>query len=167
MSGELSSAPAPTTEDRREWVEFVALRLGERSDRLELGRVEQILDDPTVTDVPQSGPAIAGVTNLGSEIAVVVDGRALLGLSDRPPSAEPTLLLLDRGDARPTGLLVDDVAGIEAHHVDAIEAPDAAGFEPSVGRRWFRAVVVDPDRLDEPVGVLDLDAIVAGARGQS
>lgn len=167
MSGELTSAPASTTGDRREWVEFVALRLGGAPRLLELGRVEQILDGPTVTPVPRTAPTIAGVTNLGSEIPVVVDGRAVLGLPDRPPSADATLLLLERDDARPAGLLVDDVAGIEAHHVDAVAAPDEADWEPTADRRLFRAVVVDAENADEPVGVFDLDAILAEARDQS
>ncbi|MFC7080781.1 chemotaxis protein CheW [Halorussus caseinilyticus] len=134
MSGELSSAPTPDTgDDRREWVEFVRFGLGGGDYGLELGRVEQILDGPAVTPVPQTGPAIAGVANLGGEIPVVVDGRALLELPARAPDAETTLLLLDRGEGRPTGLLVDEVVGIDAHHVGRIDAPDASDWEPPSG----------------------------------
>ncbi|WP_137283529.1 chemotaxis protein CheW [Halorussus salinisoli] len=169
MSGELSSAPTTpeTTDDRHEWVEFVRFHLGDDDYGLELGRVEQILDDPTVTPVPQTGPAVAGVTNLGSEIPVVVDGRALLELPARAPDAETALLLLDRGEGRPTGLLVDDVAGIDAHHVENIDAPEDSDWEPPVRRRWFRAVVDDADRPGEPIGVFDLDVLVAKARAQA
>jgi chemotaxis signal transduction protein len=170
MSGELSSpeTPAQAPEDRREWVEFVHFRLGDEAYELELGRVEQILPDPSVTEVPQTGPAIAGVTNLGSEIPVVVEGRALLELPARPPADEATLLLLDRDDARPTGLLVDEVVGIEAHHVDSVAAPGTVDdWSLPVGPRWFRAVVDDPDRTGQPIGVFDLDAVVREARGQS
>lgn len=169
MSGDLSSAATTPerTESRREWVEFVRFGLGGDDYGLELGRVEQILDDPSVTPVPQTGPAIAGVTNLGSEIPVVVDGRALLELPARAPDAETTLLLLDRGDARPTGLLVDEVAGIDAHSVECIETPEDGDWEPSVRRRWFRAVVAASDRTDEPMGVFDVDVLVAEARGQA
>lgn len=48
--------------------------------------------------MPQTGRTIAGVTNLGSEIPVVVEGRALLELPERPTAPEPTPLLLDRDD---------------------------------------------------------------------
>ncbi|WP_276300543.1 chemotaxis protein CheW [Halorussus lipolyticus] len=169
MSGDLSNAgtiQAPG--DRREWVEFVNFNLGNESYALELGRVEQILADPDVTEVPQTGRTIAGVTNLGSEIPVVVEGRALLELPERPVAAEPTLLLLDRDDARPTGLLVDEVVGIEAHNVETVAPPGAVeDWSLPVGPRWFRAVVEDPDRAGQPIGVFDLDAIVREARGQS
>jgi chemotaxis signal transduction protein len=168
MSGDISAATPPeTTEDRREWVEFVRFPLGDHAYGLELGRVEQILSDPDVTPVPQTGPAIAGVTNLGSEIPVVVDARALLGLGAESPAGKPTLLLLDRGDARPTGLLVDEVAGIDAHHVDTVSVPHEAAWDPPVGRRWFRAVVEASERTGRPIGVFDLDVLVANARDQS
>lgn len=169
MSGELSSAgPVQASGDRREWVEFVDFNLGSEAYALELGRVERILADPSVTEVPQTGRAIAGVTNLGSEIPVVVEGRALLELPERPPAAEPTFLLLDRDDARPTGLLVDEVVGIEARHVDTVAPPGAVeDWSLPVGPRWFRAVVDDPDRAGQPIGVFDLDAVVREARGQS
>ncbi|UPV73435.1 chemotaxis protein CheW [Halorussus limi] len=168
MSGDISAATPPeTTENRREWVEFVRFPLGGRAYGLELGRVEQIVSDPDVTPVPQTGPAIAGVTNLGSELPVVVDAGALLGLADGAPADEATLLLLDRGDARPTGLLVEEVTGIDAHHVDTVAVPHEAAWDPPVGRRWFRAVVEASERTDEPIGVLDLDVLVANARDQS
>ncbi|UPV99479.1 chemotaxis protein CheW [Halorussus gelatinilyticus] len=167
MSGEIRATTPETTEDRREWVEFVRFPLGDHAYGLELGRVEQIVPDPDVTPVPQTGPAIAGVTNLGSEIPVVVDARALLGLTPGPDDAEPTLLVLDRDDDRPTGLLVEAVTGIDAHHVDTVAAPHEAAWDPPVGRRWFRAVVEDSERADRPIGVLDLDVVVDNARDQS
>lgn len=170
MSGELSSAEiAPETAgDRRDWVEFVRFRLGDDSYEFELGRVAQILRDPSVTEVPQTGPAIAGVTNLGGEMPVVIDGRALLGLSPFAPDSDAVLLVLDCGTVQPTAILVDGVVGIEAHHVDHVRTPeDADDWNPPVGRRWFRAVTADPDRSDGPTGVLDPDVIVAEARDQS
>jgi chemotaxis signal transduction protein len=184
MSGNLSSAETPTeTEDeRRNWVEFVRVHLG-HDYALELGRVERILRDPSVTPVPGTGDGIAGVTNLGSQIPVVVDGRALLDLPKRSPDAESALLLLDREEARPSGLLVDGVEGIEAHHVEELQAPeDCENWNPAVGRRWFRAVVVGGDEnagssenadfdgsaeSDRLTGVFDLDALLVGARGQA
>lgn len=180
MSGELSSAETPTDAgaDRRDWVEFLRFRLGADDYALELGRVGRILRDPTVTPVPGTGAGIAGVTNLGSQIPVVVDGRALLDLSARPPDAESVLLLFDRSDARPSGLLVDDVADIEAHHVEDLRTPGDCEWDPPVGNRWFRAVAVGPageragadDRgtgaseSDRLTGVFDLDALLAEAR---
>lgn len=190
MSGNLSSAetPAETGDERRNWVEFVQIRLGDPY-ALELGRVERILRDPSVTPVPETGEGIAGVTNLGSQIPVVVDGRALLGLPGRSPDAESALLLLDRDEARPSGLLVDGVEGIEAHHVEELRTPAACdNWDPAVGRRWFRAVVAESDgnagsgentrfsensgsgkntESDRLTGVLDLDALLGAARGQA
>lgn len=170
MSGELSSAEsvAQAADDRRDWVEFVHFRLGGDAYELELGRVERIVRNPAVTEVPQSGAAIAGVTNLGGEIAVVIDGRALFELPDRSEDADAVLLLLDRENSQPTGLLVDGVPGIDPHHVDQIVSPpEVDGWEPPVDDHWFRAVVEETDRTGRPVGVVDFDALVEGARYQS
>lgn len=196
MSGNLSSAetPAEAGDERRNWVEFVRVRLGDDY-ALELGRVERILRDPDVTPVPGTGEGIAGVTNLGSQIPVVVDARALLGLPDRSPDTETVLLLLDRDEARPSGLLVDGVEGIEAHHVEELRTPAACDdWNPAVESQWFRAVVAESDGntgssgttgsgenagpnenagsdgntgSDRLTGVLDLDALLGAARGQA
>lgn len=170
MSGEVSSAETTpeTAGDRRDWVEFVHFRLGDDSYGLELGRVERILRNPTVTEIPRTGPAIAGVTNLGGEMPVVIDGRELLGLPSRSPDAEAVLLVLDRGAVQPTSVIVDAVAGIDAHHVDRIEpAGDLDEWELPLGRRWFRAIIAEPDRSDGPTGVFDLDVLVDEARDRT
>ena len=170
MSGELSAESVATgsgADDRSEWVEFVHFHLGDGAYELELGRVKQIVRNPEVTQVPQSGAAIAGVTNLGGEIAVAIDGRALFGLPDRPSDADAILLLLDRGNAQPTGFLVDAVPGIDPHHVDAIATPTEVEWEPPVDDGWFRAVVEETERTGGPVGVVDFEAVVEEAREQS
>ena len=170
MSGELSSTEsvAQSADDRRDWVEFVHFRLDGDAYELELGRVERIVRNPAVTAVPQSGAAIAGVTNLGGEIAVVIDGRALFELPERPADEDAVLLLLDRGNAQPTGFLVDDVPGIDPHHVDRVASPtEVEGWEPPIDDRWFRAVIEETERTGRPVGVIDFEAIVEGARYQS
>ena len=170
MSGELTSqemAPA-STEGRREWVEFVHFRLGNDSYMLELGWVEKIVRNPSVTQVPQSGPAIAGVANLSGVIPVIIDGRSLLELPARPPDIEPILLVLDRDNAQPVGVLVDAVAGIDAHQVDHIQPPAALEeWTLPLGRRWFRAVVREPNRPDNQTGVFDPSVIINEARNQS
>lgn len=170
MSGEVSStATMPeNADDRRNWVEFVHFHLDDNSYKIELGRIRQIVRNPRITQVPQTGSVIAGIANLGGEIAVAIDGRSLFRTSARPDDAESTLLLFDRPNAQPSGLLVDDVAGIDPHHVEDIDAPgDADDWAPEVGERWFRAVVDDSDETDHPVGIIDLDAIVAEARDRS
>ena len=170
MSGDLTSMETTfgNTDDRNEWIEFVHFHLGDDSYMLELGRVEKIVRDPSVTSVPQSGPAIAGVANLGGVIPVIIDGRALLELPPRPPVSDPTLLVLDRDNAQTVGVLVDTVVGIDAHHVDHIKPPATLEQWPlPLDRRWFRAVVREPDRPGEQTGVFDMGVILDEARAQS
>lgn len=163
MSGEAPSTEtaAERTDERRNWVEIVRFTLGDRSYGAELGRISQIIRNPTVTAVPQTGPAIAGVANLGGEIVVVIDGRALFEKPSRSDDADTVLLQFDRDTVQSAGLLVDDAPGIEPRHIDHIETPtDIDDWDPQIGEHWFRAVVADPDRTDPPTGVLDVDAIV-------
>lgn len=168
MSGEATSpGPVASTDDRREWVEFVHFHIGEHSYLFELGRVERIVRNPSVTPVPRASSAIAGVANLGGAMPVIVDGRSLLDLPAQSGEADSILLLLDRESARPTGLLVDAVAGIDAHHVDRIDPPAVLDeWDLPLGRRWFRAVVSEPDQ-NQQTGVFDLDVLVTEAREKS
>lgn len=163
MSGDVPSTgtPAESTDERRNWVEFVQFSLGDRSYGIELGRIDRIVRNPTVTEVPQTGPAVSGVANLGGEIAVVIDGRALLNGPPRSDDSDTVLLRFNRDTTQPAGLLVDDAPGIEPYHIDRIKTPtDIGDWDPQIGEDWFRAVIKEPDRADPPTGVLDVDAIV-------
>lgn len=170
MSGGLSDGETATEveDDQRDWVEFVHFQLGDDAYELELGRVKQITRNPAITQVPQTGASIAGVTNLGGDIVVVIDGRALFDLPSRSPDADTVLLLLDRGTAQPTGLLVDDVSGIDPHHVDGIQSPaEFDAWTPPIDERWFRAIIEETDRTGRPVGIIDFDLIIEEARKQA
>lgn len=164
-SGESADAASVTRRDR---IEFVRVRVGADPCVLELGRVERVMADAEITRVPRSSPAIAGVTAVASDIAPVVSGRVLLGHASESAGEASTLLVLDRGgDARATCLLVDEVVGIETHHVDRVApAGGSADWRPEVDRRWCRAVV-SPEGDDRPVGVLDLRAVLEAAADRS
>lgn len=153
---------------RRSRIEFVRVRMADEPCVLELGRVERLVSDVEITRVPRSSPVIAGVTAVGSDIAPVVDGRTLLGLPLRPPEEAPTLLLVERdGGARAAGILVDDVVGIETHHVDRVLPADGSGdWQPGIDRRWYRAVVA-PDDGGRRTGVLDLRTVLEDAAERS
>lgn len=154
--------------DRQEWIEFVCIQLADEFYKFELGRITQIIRDPAVTPVPRTGAAIAGVTTLGGEIAVVIDGRALLDLPDRPENTDAVLLLLDRNSSQQTGFLVDHVPGIDPHHINHITSPaDRDEWHPPIDDWWLRAVIEEPDRTDHPIGVLDVNAIITEARDQA
>lgn len=153
---------------RRARVEFVRVLMDGAACVLELGRVERLVSDPEITRVPRSSPVVAGITAVGSDIAPVAEGRTLLGLSPRSPVETPMLVLLDRDDGgRAAGLLVDEVVGIETHHIDSV-APVEEGEDPESGidRRWFRAVV-SPDADRSTVGVLDVGAVLEAAADRS
>lgn len=160
--GETGAAP----DLRRARIDFVRVRLNSATYALELGRVERVLSEPELTRVPRSPAAIAGVAAVRNDIVSVVEGRTVLGLEPRPAEFAPKLLVLDRGRDEPTaGLLVDDVVGIDTHHVESI-APVAEreNWRPEVGRSWFRAVV---DADDRSMGVLDVSAVLAAATDSS
>lgn len=170
MSGGLSGTEVtPTnTDNRRNWVEFVELHIEDRSYKLELGCVKRIVRNPPITEVPQAESAIAGVTNIGGELAVVIDGRPLFDLAPRSADEDAVLLLFDRPNGQPTGLLVDDVPGIDPHHVDHIRTPrEFDDWDPQLSERWFRAVVDERDVTNHPTGVLALETIVTEARERS
>lgn len=167
-TGDAGESPDAASVTRQDRIEFVRVRVGTEPCALELGRVERVVTDAEITRVPRSSPAIVGVTAVASDIAPVVSGRVLLGLASGAAEGTPTLLVLDRGgDARAACLLVDEVVGIETHHVDRVAPADGgADWRPDVDRRWCRAVV-SPEGDDRPVCVLDLRAVMEAAAERS
>lgn len=169
----MSEHPAATetepadTDERRTRVEFVHVKLGDTAYKFELGQIRQVVRNPSLTPVPQTGPIIAGLTNLGSEIVVVIEGRSLFDMAPRPADADAILLVFDRPNAKPTGLLVDAVPGIDPHHIDQITPPaELDEWDPQVDTEWFQAVIDEPDQQAQPIGVLDCESIITTVREQ-
>lgn len=160
---EAEAAQAGRVDER---LELLVVTVGGHRCALELGRVLQVVDYPRVTHVPGTPAAVDGVASVGGEVAAVLDARTLFGLSG---SDDPSFALLDRrADAQAVGVVACHVDTVEQHPVAAFTPPaefdDGGDWPFPVDARWVRAVLtVD---ADEPIPVLDVDALVAAVAGE-
>ena len=131
---------------------------------IEVGRIQEVLRDWTITPVPTANPAIRGLINLRGQIVTAVDLRTRFDIPDR-----------DRGDASPTILVLDGGEGLLSLVVDRpgdiLEVEDESFEEPpetlkNESRRLIRGayklehsllLVLDVDHA------FDLDAAAEGA----
>ncbi|MFC7047368.1 chemotaxis protein CheW [Halobacteriaceae archaeon GCM10025711] len=175
MSGSEPSTAAPAPAD--ELLSVLQVTVAGVDVAIEAGWVGAIAETVSVTPVPRTAPAVAGVAAIDGDVTAVIDAAVVFG---RPPSDATTdrpvvRLARDRGET--VGLLVDEVGTFENVPISLVEpvdrdrpadpfgaAADESPSPPSVDARtshWFRAVVEpDGERRPDPVGVLDVNYLL-------
>ena len=110
-------------------------------------RLREVLPALPLTMLPGAPDAVLGVANVRGTLVTVVDGRRILGESDR--LAPDATVLVDL-HGKPVGLAVDSVE-------DLVEVDDADLAPPAAGPAGVWEV-----RLDDgpPARLLDLDALL-------
>ena len=110
-------------------------------------RLREVLPALPLTMLPGAPDAVLGVANVRGTLVTVVDGRRILGESDR--LAPDATVLVDL-HGKPVGLAVDSVE-------DLVEVDDADLAPPATGSVGGWEV-----RLDDgpPARLLDLDALL-------
>jgi purine-binding chemotaxis protein CheW len=108
---------------------FCTFRAGVRLYGIDVRSVREVSTQISMTPVAQAPPIVRGLTNLRSQIFLVLDLCAAMGLPPTVPTAESRLIVLHPGVAEHLGLLVD--CGGEIVHVrpEQIEAtpPESTG----------------------------------------
>jgi chemotaxis signal transduction protein len=136
--------------DPSDWIRLLPLRVGDDWYAVESGRVDGVLVPETVTRVPHTGAAVAGVARLRGETTVVVDGHELL---DAPATGgERRTVVFRRGpDETPVALAVDEVGEVETYPAgDVGGAADPDGPVAAVVDREGGALsVLGVDRIAE------------------
>lgn len=145
--------------DRERRVELLSVVIGGDAYAIESGRVSSIRASVAPTPIPRSGPEVVGAATIEGETIVIADARTLL---DAAPSADETLLIVDRGvGEQPVGFILDEATGVDAYDIDRFETVEDAtadGWNPVAGAQWFRAAVT----ADPWLGVLDVERLVDG-----
>ncbi|MCC6390909.1 MAG: purine-binding chemotaxis protein CheW [Bryobacterales bacterium] len=118
-------------------------------DVAEIGRV------PSITRVPNVPDFMRGITNLRGEVVPVINLPGLLGLQDSAPSARGRVLFLQaRERVSPTGLIVDEVKGIQ--RIQSQQLEQVTGLVDDKVTSVLRGVHGRGDRL---LNVLDLEQL--------
>ena len=158
-----------TIDSATEYVELVTFALGDELYAVEFGRVDQLIEDPTIERFPRTNPAVRGVTHVGGEVTVVIDIETLFGVDTGAliRDDEPLqLLTVDRGDDRQAvGVRIPARTGITTVPMDAIDRADAAEHAPTAAPDdlVFAVVTPDEDSRSVPIYVFDIQRLVESA----
>jgi purine-binding chemotaxis protein CheW len=118
-------------------------------DVAEIGRV------PAITRVPNVPEFVRGITNLRGEVVPVLNLPALLGLMESQVTARGRVLFLQaRAEVSATGLLVDEVKGIQ--RIQSQQLEQVTGLVDDKVTSVLRGVYGRGDRL---LNVLDLEQL--------
>jgi len=137
--------------DRRQ---LCTLRIGELLLGIDVGKIQEVLRDVSLTPVPLAHPAIRGLINLRGQIVTAIDLRRRLGLEGLDETAGFPTMVLDSVD-EPVALMVDSVGDVVDVDAESFEAP------PDTLRGEARRMIEGAHKLErELLLVLNLGAVV-------
>lgn len=140
-------AEATVAEDQQ----VVVFALAEEQYGVDIGSVREIIRHQEITFVPDSPPAILGVTNLRGNVIPVVDLRTRLGMPAEPVTGASRIVVVDiHGDN--VGVVVDAVDEVLRLSTEAIEPP------PSLSSTSDSTYISGIARIDDRLMILlDVD----------
>jgi purine-binding chemotaxis protein CheW len=160
-SGSLSViSPAPLPARQTERVQIMIFVLGDTRYAVELSRVGEVVQQPSITPVPGLPAWILGVTNLHGDIVSVVDLPYFLEISPAPAVRVARMIVAQAGDQR-IGLSVDDVEVIYTFPADEIISPPFKVGPELVP--YMRGAI---ERKDGFIRFLDCERLLLGPKMQ-
>lgn len=126
---------------------------------VESQRVQEVMRDVELTEVPLASPEVRGLMNLRGQIVAALDLRLRLDLPPRPAELAPMCVVVRTGDSA-LSLLVNEIGDVVEVAEDSFERP------PETLRGAVRDVILGVNKLDRHLlHVLDTDMVCkAGAK---
>ena len=141
--------------------QYCTLRVGSLLLGIEVERVQEVLRDTTITQVPLAHRAIRGLINLRGQIVTAIDLRRRFELADVADANGFMTMVLDAGD-EPLALVVDSVGDVVQVAAEAFEAP------PDTLKGRSRRMIEGAYKLErELLLTLNLDEVVDLQTGAS
>lgn len=135
---------------------------------IEVAKVQEVMREQEMTDIPLAAPAIKGLINLRGQIVVAVDTRRGLGLPP-PEIAAPSRNIIIRSDDGGVSLLVDEIGDVIdvplesfAPVPDNLPAERKELIEGVYNLNDRLLLVLDTDRLLRSAGVAQ--PVISGTR---
>ena len=123
--------------DAADWIRLLPVRVGDEWYAVESGRVDGVVAPETITRVPHTAPAVAGVARLRGETTVVVDLHAHLGGETHDGTERRVVVFRRDPEETPVGLAVDEVGEVETYPAAEVRS----AVDASVDETTFSAVV--------------------------
>jgi purine-binding chemotaxis protein CheW len=145
-----TAAPAP--------LDVLLIRLAGELYGLPSAAVREVVRYRAYTPVPGAPPTLPGILSQRGTILPLVELRPLLGLEMAEVTRATRLVLVSHNDVD-MALLAEAVLDLAALPADTVE-PLPAALDPARARFLRSLARFD----DQPVGLLDLDELIAGLR---
>jgi purine-binding chemotaxis protein CheW len=137
-----------------EEIPYVTFALGEESFGINLQQVEEIIELPPVTKVPDAPPYVLGVICLRDQVLPLLDFIQLLRVEDTTDGRQREMvILLNFGEAK-LGIAVDGIQEIIRLREEDVLPPPQTLSENETSK--FEGVVVRPDRMVSIIKVLNI-----------
>jgi purine-binding chemotaxis protein CheW len=149
-----SAAPAQNS------MQLIAFSIGDGTYGVEITTVREIRAWNGATPLPNTREFVRGVINLRGTIVPIFDLRARFGDGQTSPTKNHVVVVMSVGD-KWVGILVDAVSDILTVSRDDIH-PVPEGH--SIDTELLNGIVTHESRM---VGLIDLAAVVSGARAES
>jgi purine-binding chemotaxis protein CheW len=102
--------------------QYCSLRVADLLLGIEVGEIQEILRDTSITPVPLAHQAIRGLINLRGQIVAAIDLRRRAGLEETAEGTPFITMVLGTAE-EPLALVVDSVGDVVEVASDAFEAP--------------------------------------------
>ncbi len=139
-------------------ISYLTFSIGVEHFALNVGKVINILEMQTITEVPKSPVYMSGVINLRGEVLPVIDSKLKLGLGKIETSANTCILVIEAENKKKTirfGAIVDAVHEVLEIEDKKILPPPAMGesFETDL----ITGVVEDNEKF---IMILDINRLL-------
>jgi purine-binding chemotaxis protein CheW len=156
-AGEARVLGAGTVEEQEQVVEdlpYVTFTLGRESFGINLKMVEEIIELPTVTKVPDAPPYVLGVICLREQVLPLLDLSKMLHAEPAERPVDPDMvILLSFGQAK-LGIVVDGIQEIiRIREEDMLPPPQTLSEREAT---TLEGVVLRPDRMVSLLKILDI-----------
>ena len=139
-------------------LQLLTFQLGADSYAMDIAKVREIIQAPSMTPVPMMPSCVKGVINLRGTVVPIVDLKGRLGLDASSRARRPCIIILDvdaGGDRTRMGLWVDSVSEVVELGADDLEP--APTFGNPVAREFIHGIGNVRDRF---VAILDAERIL-------
>ena len=119
-------------------ISYLTFKIGSELFGANVSNIQNIIEYPALTKVPEMPSFIIGVTNLRGEVLPVVDSRIKLGISKTEITSNTCIIVIElniEGVNTKAGLLVDEVS--EVLEIKDEEINDS----PSIGTQFKSDVI--------------------------
>jgi purine-binding chemotaxis protein CheW len=138
---------------------YLSFKLGDEVFAANAGKVLNILEMCTITEVPKAPEYMKGIINLRGTVLPVIDLRMKLGMSQTEKTANTCIIVLDiaiQNESVLVGAIVDSVQAVLEFEKSEIMPP------PSIGSRYRSEFIVGVVNINDSfIMVLDMDAILS------